>query len=236
MFKFFVFGFCFLISLLAFAGNELIVWNVGQGQWVTEVQSDTCVHYDMGGEINVTRRVLKLCQGKKNLIHLSHWDWDHISFVASFARQSFSTCLIARPIGSSSPYKERLISALQLCPPRSLASVYRTLFEGQIQKKDSNVGSSVIESQEYRTLIPGDSPVSMEKQWVSQAPAQIQGLVLGHHGSRTSTSMALLTHLPNLHWAVAEIAPSPPVLAQTLSKKKAPELSLKSLLNSDISC
>jgi len=203
MFKIFTFSFLLITHIPAFAQSELIVWNVGQGQWITEVHANYCVHYDLGGEINVTRRALKFCQRKKNLLHLSHWDWDHISFVASFARQSFSTCLIKRPLGSSSAYKERMISSLRLCERQDLVPAFRTLFEGLIRNKNSNGASSVVQSLEFNTLIPGDSPTSMEKWWLSESPASIHGLILGHHGSRTSTSMALLSHLPRLRWAVA---------------------------------
>ncbi|MGZ5278825.1 MAG: hypothetical protein ACXWC9_02710, partial [Pseudobdellovibrionaceae bacterium] len=203
MFKFLSFPICFALGVPALAQSELVVWNVGQGQWITEVHQNYCVHYDLGGEINVTRRALKLCQGKKNLLHLSHWDWDHISFVASFARRSFSTCLIKRPLGSSSAYKERMISSLRVCEPKDLEPAFRTVFEGQIRKNNSNGASSVVQSLEFKTLIPGDSPSALEKRWSPDSSASIQGLILGHHGSRTSTSLALLKHLPRLRWAVA---------------------------------
>ena len=31
--------------------NEWIIWNSGQGQWVTQVTNETCTHFDFGGEV-----------------------------------------------------------------------------------------------------------------------------------------------------------------------------------------
>lgn len=182
--------------------SEFIIWNVGQGLWVTEVHPRFCLHYDMGGEINVGRKVLKLCQGKENRIHLSHWDWDHISFAAFYTRKSHSACLISKPLGRSSAYKEKILSAIPLCKPYPNEKNYRTLFNGKTGR-NSNDGSSVVYSRQFHVLIPGDSPKSMEKNWREYAPSNIEGLILGHHGSRTSTSRDLLEHLPNLRWTVA---------------------------------
>ena len=30
--------------------THFIIWNVGQGQWVTAVEFDRCLHFDFGGE------------------------------------------------------------------------------------------------------------------------------------------------------------------------------------------
>jgi competence protein ComEC len=192
---------CFL-SMACLAHTELVVWNVGQGQWVTEVHPDFCIHYDIGGEINRSKEALKLCQGKPNLIHLSHWDWDHICFAASYARQANSACLIAKPIGTSSPHKEKFLDSLSLCQPEPVKGIYQTLFDGRVDKK-SNDGSSVVFSKIFHVLVPGDSTSAMEKIWAAQVSSRTRGLVLGHHGSRTSTSAYLLDHLPKLEWAVS---------------------------------
>ena len=40
--------------------KRLIVWNVGQGQWVTWVQDKVCLHFDAGGERLVLPRTIAL--------------------------------------------------------------------------------------------------------------------------------------------------------------------------------
>ncbi len=197
---------CAILPATSWAQSQLIVWNVGQGQWITEVHADHCVHYDLGGEFDVTMQALKLCRGKKNILHLSHWDWDHISFAAGFARQAFDACLSARPAGLATRLKLRLISEIRLCNSAEKLSEkipdYQTLFTGEGQTQ-ANDASSVVYSRAFRTLIPGDSTRAMEKRWLWETSGQTEGLILGHHGSRTSSSPALLEHLPHLKWAVA---------------------------------
>jgi metal-dependent hydrolase (beta-lactamase superfamily II) len=58
---------------------QLIVWNVGQGQWVTIIYPTQCLHFDVGGETAPFRKVIKSCKEKSNKIFLSHGDWDHLN-------------------------------------------------------------------------------------------------------------------------------------------------------------
>ncbi len=185
----------------AFAQSEFIVWNVGQGQWTTEVSKTHCTHYDMGGEFDVSRDVLKLCQNKSNRIHLSHWDWDHISFVIAFSLRASSACLIQLPEGSHNRRKEKMLRRLPRCSDRPNID-YNTIYSGTGEKR-SNDASSVVVSKNFGILIPGDATASTEKKWARHLSPKIQGLILGHHGSRTSTSELLLKRLPRLQWAVA---------------------------------
>jgi beta-lactamase superfamily II metal-dependent hydrolase len=65
--------------------------------------------------------------------------------------------------------------------------------------KNSNAGS-IIYLINDKILISGDSPKSEEKKWLYLLPHKLFLLILGHHGSRTSTSKELL------NWAKPEIA------------------------------
>ncbi|MCB0422606.1 MAG: hydrolase, partial [Bdellovibrionales bacterium] len=53
---------------------------------------------------------------------------------------------------------------------------------------------------EGQILIPGDSTLLAERSWVKHLshPQSIHTLILGHHGSRTSTSQGLINALPYL--------------------------------------
>jgi competence protein ComEC len=78
-------------------------------------------------------------------------------------------------------------------------------------KKTANEVSRVFVI-EKTILAPGDSTEKAEKYWapqltfhqINQTPEQnrIRILVLGHHGSRTSTSAALLSRLPHINAAI----------------------------------
>lgn len=69
-------------------------------------------------------------------------------------------------------------------------------------KLQKNQSSLVVYSIKHQVLIPGDSPKSEEKKWNSEIYSS-RILILGHHGSKTSTSKMLLDSLKNLKMAVA---------------------------------
>lgn len=188
--------------------SELVIWNVGQGQWVTESHQDFCFHYDLGGERNATFQALRLCGQKKNILFISHWDWDHISFAAPFAAKLSDVCLWQKPLGDTVSWKKKYLLQIPLCPEREKKGVsnYVHSFAPEIRKgrrANPNDLSTVYQSRTYQVLLPGDSPIQKERQWLEKIRLPVHGLVLGHHGSKTSTSKALLDHLSQLKWAVA---------------------------------
>ena len=72
----------------------------------------------------------------------------------------------------------------------------------QKEHKSSN-GSSIVYAYD-KLLFPGDSGSQQEKHWSKHSYInKIEILVLGHHGSKTSTSDLLLTKLPKLKYAIS---------------------------------
>ena len=205
--------FCFLILFLSPSllkmpparPHGFIVWNVGQGLWTTWAGHSDCFHFDMGGEFSPARRVRQLCAGQMNRIYLSHWDWDHISFVGKIRTLLPNVCLALPPDLRSSPRKEKLLQGLLPCPPLPANSKGPVLVNplSPLQSgRSSNELSHVMKME--TALIPGDSVATQEKTWsVDPRLRTVKWLVLGHHGSRTSTSDFLLRHLPNLKQAIA---------------------------------
>ena len=197
--------------------NLNVVWNIGQGQWFTQVTPLSCAHFDAGGEHSVINSVMKLCANKTNTLFLSHWDYDHISFVGSLARRLSNICLINRPAGEASLGKLRLLKNLPPClkhpnflildrPANDYVSRSQQRKDGHHKKlrprSRANDLSQVAVAHGW--LIPGDSPIKNEMKWLEYVPAkQVKFLLLGHHGSRTSTSRELLLHLNHLKVAVA---------------------------------
>ncbi len=211
-------------SVTSFNLDQLIVWNVGQGQWVTVSKAKTCLHFDMGGERIIWADVLKECGTKQNIGFFSHWDVDHLSFVKKAAQKLEKFCVAAPPSGKSpSPKKSEIFEKLKTCPdihsieatqdiaefhfPRDQFRKYKNLsHRGELKKQivTSNDESRVFEV-EKKLLIPGDSPSRQEIIWRQKilSPEKIMLLVLGHHGSRTSTSRELLIRLSNLKLAIS---------------------------------
>jgi competence protein ComEC len=183
-----------------------VIWNIGQGQWVTSIEDSTCRHFDVGGERFPWAKISKLCRDKRNKVYLSHWDWDHIGGLAKWP-SSWDTCIAMRPQGTSSPGKMKLLEKFSDCPEKPDLPIWRgpTLFKKSRKSKneiDTNAASQVVTFKRF--LLPGDSPVKAEKVWQSLPwITNSKVLVLGHHGSRTSTSEELLDHLPHLQMAIA---------------------------------
>ena len=167
--------------------RRMIVWNVGQGSWATAVEDVGCLHFDAGGERAPWSEIMSLCRGRSNLFYLSHWDWDHISFLRLLSRYLPDSCLAARPNGDGSPRKRAMLARLSDC---SIAPRLPTWTPERA--RTSNEASRVMVWQ--NVVLPGDSPSSRESEWLSALPdaRSARVLVLGHHGSRTSTSKELL--------------------------------------------
>ena len=197
---------------LSFESTNLsVVWNVGQGQWFTRIENLRCLHFDAGGEVSAIQQVTKLCNFKKNFLFLSHWDWDHLSFVGALFRRLPNLCLFDLPAGEASAVKKRIIQSLPRCEstPREIVVLDRpNNYVAQLPARQAkrlriiaNDFSQVFAYNDW--LIPGDSPVKNERRWAQRVPKKIRILLLGHHGSRTSTSQDLLRHLPNVFVAIS---------------------------------
>jgi competence protein ComEC len=212
--------------------NYWVVWHVGQGQWVTHVVNDQCVHYDIGGELGsfkfIQNKFMKTCGQKKNYVSLSHWDFDHYINLIPVSKLVRNICWIHKPGPTKMNKSIRAIEDLNIpaCTndfPVSLQQWSPT------EARTSNDTSTVSLDQGF--LMPGDSPIGKEKIWsVEMKRLQtVRVLILGHHGSRTSTGKFLLDHLPNLKIAVSSARmkkyghPHKETL-QRLAKNKTPVL------------
>jgi competence protein ComEC len=192
------------------------VWNVGQGLWVTERTFAICRHFDMGGEHAPWPVIRRLCANKMNIMLFSHWDWDHVGFANKALRQLPSLCLLTPPAGSAKAARKKILERANHCPntthQRQDTTHQQKAMDHLVEltelnnlngQKSSNDSSRVFLLSDH-ILIPGDSTRSQEKIWALRRNlSRVTHLVLGHHGSKTSTSPELLTRLPNLRQAIA---------------------------------
>lgn len=183
--------------------DDWIIWNVGQGQWVTRVQNDSCTHYDVGGEFGTfqgfQKKLQDLCLQRQNQIVISHWDYDHYLHLPLLARAIPRLCWLSKPNWIPSKNSVTLLRSLTLpiCHDEP-QNIWRPK-----QYKNLNASSAVVVAGPM--LIPGDSPVAQEKVWRHQLNGlgQVKVLILGHHGSSTSTGQNLLQALPEIKMAVS---------------------------------
>lgn len=201
--KLFIFLVCFFKITLGHTPvyvDYFIIRQVGQGQWTTRVLNDRCEHYDFGGEISyyqkLKRKFISQCFRKNNILHLSHADWDHYAFLDLIINSSVKSCWGTLPTDEL----KRVQSSAPLCASELLTD-FKILFYDS-RGKDKNNRSTVIKTSHF--LLPGDSSTKMEKQWTHRLNYfPVKYLVLGHHGSRTSSGIQLLKSLPHLKGAIA---------------------------------
>ncbi|MFK8138828.1 MAG: hypothetical protein AB8E15_10745 [Bdellovibrionales bacterium] len=198
-----VFSLLFHINL---QGNELIIWNVGQGSMNTYIDEKSCLHFDMGGDFMEYKKVIKKCSKKKNYLWISHGDKDHISFINFFKRH------------------------LDICETCELPTFVEEIYYNPKAKKRNN--RSRVFLIENRVLLPGDSEKKSEKTWSKKIKSKwFKVLILAHHGSNSSSSMSFIKKIKNPHaMAIASARkskynhPHPKVL-QRLRVQKKPVLS-----------
>lgn len=190
--------------------NFWIVWNVGQGQWVSHVINDECRHYDFGGESQFFHRIknklTQHCSESTNLLFLSHWDTDHYLNIFNLVKVIPNTCVANFPPFNANHLQLKKINSLKL--KKCLLTKIQNLSiwhpsQNNQRRLSKNDLSDIFQDESF--LIPGDSPIKQEVQWVKKIknPLQIKILILGHHGSRTSTGQNLLKKFKNINQAIA---------------------------------
>lgn len=180
--------------------HRFIVWNVGQGLWTTRVDFDRCVHFDTGGERWPRTQLTRVCRGKPHIAYLSHADTDHMNGLELLERQPSRTCLVAVPSHPRMSRRKRaFLEGFPPCPPQ---------FDSRIREvhwsergRSSNAQSRVLIFDDF--LLPGDSPTSEEKKWAPQLRGPIKTWILGHHGSKTSSSDSLFNRMRGVRMAIA---------------------------------
>ncbi len=186
--------------------ERVVVWSVGQGQMVTYSGLTSCVHFDMGGEKFPLRKLIKECGLKNNQVFFSHWDWDHINFARKAFARLRGFCMLNSPKGKIHPKKQSFLSVIPLCQKKEKGIFKEIVFSKEYnrdKKATSSNKSSRVVVVKRKVLIPGDSPGSSERLWGPFVKDPVEVLVVGHHGSRFSTTLNLLRSLPHLKLAIA---------------------------------
>jgi len=168
---------------------QWVIWNVGQGSWLTRIEKNNCYHFDAGGDRRFLMEPIDLCRNKSNQLIISHTDRDHISYAKKMLRYLPDLCRF----GPSAP-------SLRTIPNCKVAAKWWSWLS-QSHSKNKNDRSGVFAFRDL--LYPGDSPKKFEKFWLQDLPSRPRILVLAHHGSRTGTSENLLAQLDTVQMAIA---------------------------------
>lgn len=196
-------GFFYPKKIPSFNSDQLIIWNVGQGQMVTYLSKTHCFHFDMGGEKFPEKKLFNTCRKKKNEVRYTHLDFDHTNFSLKAKRILPSLCRVDLPFYRAVPArKKRRLQKIPPCFSKKHPHIKTLPLPKKSKPKNSNE-SSLIFIVKNKVLIPGDSTQRMEFYWAPQIQNPIRILITGHHGSRYSTSWNLLKYLPDLKLAVS---------------------------------
>ncbi|NCN41369.1 hydrolase [bacterium] len=176
--------------------DQFIIWDVGQGQWTTLVSQKDCEHFDMGGE-RFPKPVLKICRRKINRLYISHWDLDHVGLIRKSQKKGLRLCVAALPTAASTKNLsiEKQILSIKKCEASSEVYTPSMVFS----KSNENSQSFFVRK---KILITGDTPSHLEGNIYFRSPlTKTSALVVGHHGSYTSTSIEFLKKLRSLKMA-----------------------------------
>src|SRR5690606_23494054 len=108
------------------------------------------------------KAVTDLCRGKRNLLFLTHLDWDHISFIPQFRRFFPQICLDPRSQFHESTKKPFFWKTLALCedsdPDVELIQLTEADFQNRVQPRKPHISSNDLSLiWTLKTiLIPGD--------------------------------------------------------------------------------
>lgn len=206
---------------------QFVIWNVGQGQMMSYISETFCVHIDIGGDRTPPlKKIAQLCSQKTNQLLITHYDWDHIQFYNKILRKIPQLCLLEKVPDDLDLKKKKFLADAHLCPAVKNSFV-RTIFTpSQFSENQSRI--YILNNQ---WLITGDTPGRSELRILNQLKGlRLTHLILGHHGSKTSTTQALLNHLPDLQQAVVSARKKRyghphPIIVQRLQKKAVPLVS-----------
>jgi len=190
---------------------EITVLDVGQGACTAVCSGDHFALFDCGsgsswydaGEIAADTLRSRGC-GVLDYLCLTHYDFDHVSGVEGLlARLRVGTLVVPETEDDSGLWQQVLDAAAERGVPvafvteetaLSLGDASLTVYPPFGGDGDNEKGLAfLVTAGDYDLLVTGDMDSATEEKLVSRyALPDIEALVVGHHGSKSSTSPALL--------------------------------------------
>lgn len=201
----------FLILIIIFLvprdndGSKMIVLDVGQGLAVYGVENNFSWLYDTGaqfrsgfslGDAVVAKNILAIDADKLDLLFVSHSDNDHAGGEEGLRRR-----IIPRVTYAGQPKKEQHKECHGLAGWHELGSGKNRwrIFNYKLDTSSDNNQSCIvqIEMAGKRILLPGDIDIKAEAHLLEVYGEQLKSdvLIVGHHGSKTSSSREWLVQV-----------------------------------------
>ncbi len=193
------------------AGYTLTVLDVGQGQGIVVTSGEYTAVIDCGSTTDpdpgetVERYIRSAGRGRVDALVLTHYHADHANgAVKLMADMKVGAVIAPEPMFAESDLDEEVVSAakdagadiiyVKSVTAVKLGDTELTLYPPMGTKSENERNLMLtVESGDFGTLITGDTPGYLERELVSRYDlGDIECLVVGHHGSSTSTTETLL--------------------------------------------
>ena len=189
--------------------TAVTVFDVGQGQCVFLRSGDFTALVDCGGDSgdsdgeNVARKLLMAGRREIDVLVLTHYDTDHVCGTAQLLSRIDVGELLLPELPDDTDNRDRLVRAAQEADvPYRFISTDTTLdFDGgtlsllmppDTQAENASI-SALLCAEECDILITGDLSEKQERALLqTHELPDLEVLVAGHHGAKTSTGEALL--------------------------------------------
>ena len=209
---------CMLVTLIGacfFSAWEpgetaVTVYDVGQGQCVLLRSGDFTALIDCGGDSGdedgetVARSLLMSGKRSVDVLMLTHYDTDHVCGTAQLLSRIEVGTLLLPAVEDDTDNCERIVQEAISAgvPYRFIAQDTALTFDGGTLRlfaptdgsaKNASL-AALLSAQEYDILVTGDMESAQERELLqTHTLPDLEVLVAGHHGSKSSTSEALLS-------------------------------------------
>jgi competence protein ComEC len=198
---------CLLLSMLQPSGLELTVLDVGQGQCLIFRSQGQTIMVDCGGSQSeavgdqAAAALDAVGEDRVDVLILTHYDTDHVGGVVELLDRMTVAQLFLPDLTQDPETRATLEAAAQDIPITyvtekttvSLGSGQITIFPPD-GVDGTNAGLSLLaQGEETSILVTGDLDQESEQRLLDRwSLPTVDILIAGHHGSKTSTSQALL--------------------------------------------
>lgn len=185
---------------------RVTVLDVGQGQCILVQQDDQYYMVDCGGDSGSSaantalRRLLSQGVSRLDGLILTHYDKDHTNGVENLMTQIAVQKLYLPDSEEAHPTRARLSQAANVCWVREDTVITDggltvSLFTGKNSRDGNESGLCILfQTENCDILITGDRSIAGERALLQKTTLpKLELLVVGHHGSKSSTSYDLLS-------------------------------------------
>ena len=203
--------------------DRLIMFDIGQGDSILLEYHNKVIMLDTGGNTfkkknDMNTKIIPYLKGeginKIDYLFLSHGDLDHIGYTTDLV----NSIKVKQVIFNSNDFNEEELNVIttleklkipyRKIEPDEVFSISKYIIYSINSEKSNNENQSsmvfYIESDKVKTLLMGDAPKLIEEKIIEKYNLpQIDILKVGHHGSKTSTSVSFIKKINPMYGLIS---------------------------------